>query len=189
MLDELRRYDWTPRSVHRKARAIAEAIQAIEMQTGRDARDSEVANQLGLALAEYYRVLQDIMGCRVLSIEELLEAGDTGFGQSSQTSLEPMEGLTRARFASSLADAIASLPERERLIISLYYNDERNLREIAQVLSISESRVCQIQGQALLRLRARLGEWLDEPSATASAGRSAGSRSTRRRKTPPSPDA
>jgi len=182
MLDELRRYDWTPRSVHRKAREIAEAIRAIEIKTGRDARDSEVAGYLNLSLAEYHQVLQDAMGCRVLSIEELLESGDAAWEQCAQQGVEPAEGLARAGFASSLADAISSLPERERLIISLYYSEEKNLREIAQVLGITESRVCQIQGQALLRLRARLDDWLDEHQTAGSLGRSMEARNTRRKR-------
>lgn len=164
MIDELRRYDWTPRSVHRKAREIAEAIRSIEAGTGRDARDSEVAARLHLSLEDYHQVLQDALACRVLSIEELLESGDSAWQKCAYANTEPMDGLARDRFARAVADAIASLPDRERLIISLYYEDERNLKEIGSSLGITESRVCQIQGQALLRLRARLTDWLEERS-------------------------
>lgn len=164
MIDELRRYDWTPRSVHRKAREIAEAIRVIESKTARDARDSEVAAHLNLSMEEYHQVLQDSLACRVLSIEELLESGDSAWERCLYGTVEPVEGLTRDRFVGALADAIASLPDRERLIISLYYEEERNLKEIGAALGITESRVCQVQGQALLRLRARLADWLDERS-------------------------
>ncbi len=161
MLDEVRRYDWTPRSVHRKAREVSEAMYRIERRTGRDARDTEVAAELGVSLEEYHRILQDAVGCRLFSIEELsehgdgvLEAYDGGEGDT------PGDQLTRERFKEALADAIASLPERERLVISLYYEEEMNLKEIGQVLGVSESRVCQINSQAMLRLRARMRDWL-----------------------------
>lgn len=161
MLDELRRYDWTPRSVHRKAREVAEAMRVIENRTGRDARDAEVAEYLGLPLAEYYRVLQDSLSCRLFSIEELQETGDGVLEECSDPNAPPFERLMRAGFAKSLAEAIAGLPERERLVVSLYYEEELNLKEIGEVLGVSESRVCQIQGQAMLRLRARMQGWLD----------------------------
>jgi RNA polymerase sigma factor for flagellar operon FliA len=163
MLDELRRYDWTPRSVHRKARAISEAIRSIEARTGRDARDAEVAAQLGLPLAEYHQVVQDALSCRVLSIEQLVDAsGDGIFETYLKEGGQPIDELARRGFAAALDDAVSSLPDRERLVVSLYYEDQKNLREIGAALGISESRVSQIQGQALLRLRARLAEWRDE---------------------------
>ncbi|SMF94960.1 RNA polymerase sigma factor for flagellar operon FliA [Methylomagnum ishizawai] len=161
MLDELRRYDWTPRSVHRKAREVAEAIRAIEARTGRDARDAEVAEQLGLSMDDYHDILRDAQSCRVFSIEELTESGDGVLEECADPSASPSESLVRAGFAEALADAIAGLPERERLVVSLYYEQELNLKEIGEVLGVSESRVCQIQGQAMLRLRARMQGWLD----------------------------
>jgi len=161
MLDELRRYDWTPRSVHRKAREVAEAMRAIEAKTGRDARDAEVAEYLKLTLSEYHQILQDALSCRIFSIEELMEAGDSVFDECADQSSSPIERLTKAGFTKALADAISSLPERERLVISLYYEEGLNLRESGAVLGVSESRVCQIQSQAMLRLRARMHDWLD----------------------------
>lgn len=168
MLDELRRYDWTPRSVHRKAREVAEAIRAIEAKVGRDARANEVAEYLNLSMQDYQAILQDSLNCRVFSVEELMESGDSALEGCADPDAAPIEGLTRSRFAEALADAIAGLPERERLVISLYYDEELNLKEIGEVLGVSESRVCQIQGQATLRLRARLEGWLDaEPGSRA----------------------
>ncbi|HYE36797.1 RNA polymerase sigma factor FliA [Methylocaldum sp.] len=175
MLDELRRYDWTPRSVHRKARDVAEAMRAIEARTGRDARDAEVAEYLGLSVSEYHQVLQDALSCRIFSIEELLEAGDSALDECADSASPPIEALTQSGFAEALADAISGLPERERLVISLYYEEELNLREIGEVLGVSESRVCQVQSQAMLRLRARMQGWLD-------AEQSAGARAKGRRK-------
>jgi RNA polymerase sigma factor for flagellar operon FliA len=161
MLDELRRYDWTPRSVHRKAREVAEAMREIEAKTGRDARDAEVAEHLQLTLSEYHQILQDALSCRIFSIEELMEGGDSVFEECADDRASPIERLTRAGFTKALADAISSLPERERLVISLYYEEGLNLRESGEVLGVSESRVCQIQSQAMLRLRARMHDWLD----------------------------
>lgn len=171
MLDELRRYDWTPRSVHRKTREVAEAIRVIESMVGRDARDAEVAERLGIPLTEYHQVLQDAVSCRIFSIDELLENGDSSLEACADIGATPIDRLTRAGFSAALADAISSLPERERMVVSMYYDDELNLREIGVVLGVSESRVCQIQSQAMLRLRARMHDWLDDSTGVKRRGR------------------
>ena len=161
MLDEVRRSDWTPRSVHRKARQVADAIRQIESQTGRDAKASEVAQLLGIGMEEYGQILQDTVCCRALSIDELGEEGDH-FLQGSQAATEdPFGHLSDQKFSKALSEAIMTLPERERLVVSLYYVEELNLREIGHVLEISESRVSQISSQAMSRLRARLADWRD----------------------------
>lgn len=167
MLDEIRRSDWTPRSVHRKARMVADAMREIENETGRDARDVEVAQNLGMSIEEYHHILQDASGARIFSYEELSEVGEVvptvehSQEKGPSGGLEgPFEGLEKEDFKAALADAIAGLPERERLVIALYYDEDLNLREIGQVLGVSESRVCQIHSQAALRLRSRLTEWL-----------------------------
>jgi RNA polymerase sigma factor for flagellar operon FliA len=160
MLDEIRRTDWTPRSVHRKARQVAEAVREIENQEGRDARDIEVAEKLGIELQEYHRILQDATGCRVFSIDDASVNGDEPQQAASATPRnEPLDSLNKSDFKSALAQAIAGLPERESLVMAMYYDEELNLREIGEVLGVSESRVCQIHGQALIRLRARMAEW------------------------------
>lgn len=161
MLDEIRRSDWTPRSVHKKSRMVSDAIQAIENKTGSEARDTDIAGYLGITLDEYNHILQDATSCRVFSVEELAQTGDHCFDES-QTMEEPLDGLSRDGFQRALANAIISLPERERLVISLYYDDELNLREIGEVLNISESRVSQISTQAVLRLRSRLSGWMND---------------------------
>ena len=159
MLDEVRRSDWTPRSVHKKARMVSDAIRHIESRTGRDAKDSEVAEYLGIGLDEYGKILQDTQSCRTLSVEELTEEGDAVFRDDQPFKNEPLNKLSGEKFNQALAEAIRSLPEREQLVVSLYYVDELNLREIGEVLNISESRVSQISSQAMLRLRARLADW------------------------------
>lgn len=161
MLDEIRRSDWTPRSVHRKAREVAEAMRRVEQREGRDARDTEVAEVMGLSLTEYHQILLDATGCRIFSLDELTAVGELSAENGRVVPASPYDGLQRDSFRKALAEAIAGLPERERLVIALYYDEGFNLREIGQVLGVSESRVCQIHSQATMRLRARLGDWLD----------------------------
>jgi RNA polymerase sigma factor for flagellar operon FliA len=157
MLDELRHTDWAPRSVHRRLRDVTGAMRKIEQETGREARDGEVAARMGVALDEYHAIVQDAARCQVLSLDA--RSDDEDPLDPPDPSAGPLDLLQREEFQSSLADAIKDLPERERMVLSLYYDDELNLREIGTVLNVSESRVCQIHGQALLRLRSRLAEW------------------------------
>ncbi|MCP3671188.1 MAG: RNA polymerase sigma factor FliA [Gammaproteobacteria bacterium] len=162
MLDEIRRSDWTPRSVHRKARMVSDAMRDIENEQGRDARDVEVADAMGLTLESYHKILLDSSGCRVFSVEELRFVGELPQVESDCSTIGPLDGFQKNEFKDSLAEAISGLPERERLVIALYYDEEMNLREIGQVLGVTESRACQIHGQATFRLRSRLTEWLSE---------------------------
>jgi len=159
MLDEIRRSDWTPRSVHRKVRMVAEAVRNIENEKGRDARDHEVAEVLEMSLQDYHKILQDAAGCRVFSFDDPTVLGDEPEHDNSDPASSPLEAVQKQDFQGALAKSIATLPERERMVMSLYYDEELNLREIGDVLGVSESRVCQIHGQALVRLRARMGEW------------------------------
>jgi RNA polymerase sigma factor FliA len=162
MLDELRRSDWTPRSVHKKVRMATEAIRVLESQLGRDAKDNEVAAYMGIGMAEYHQILQDGLSCKTFSVEELIQGEDGLIEGIHAVTLQPDQILLRKNFQNALVKAIEELPERERLVISLYYDEELNLREIGQVLEVSESRVSQICSQALLRLRAKLTDWCRE---------------------------
>ncbi|MEZ5523969.1 MAG: RNA polymerase sigma factor FliA [Pseudomonadales bacterium] len=160
MLDDVRKEDWAPRSVHRNARRVSEAIKAVEARTGRDATDPEVAAELGIPLEEYYTYLQDSAGTRLFSFEEVTEQDESALKPlSTSASDSPFDGVQQQAFQENLAEAIGSLPERERLVLALYYQEELNLKEIGSVLGVSESRVSQIHSQAALRLRTRLADW------------------------------
>lgn len=161
MLDEIRKGDWAPRSLHRKVRAITKAVADVEARFSRDARDAEVAAEVGMSLDEYYATLQDATSYRVFSFEDL-PAGEEGMSDSLNGKIpEPLEKVEDELFKEALTDAIAGLPERERLVMSLYYKEELNLRETGEVLGVSESRVCQIHSQALIRLKSRMVEWTE----------------------------
>jgi RNA polymerase sigma factor for flagellar operon FliA len=156
MLDGLRKLDWAPRSVHRKARAVAKAIRELESEYGREARDVEVAERMGMKLSDYHRIVEDSAGCQISSLTT--EEGEMTLTDSSA---DPFRDVVDEDFRAALAEAISNLPERERMVMSLYYDDELNLKEIGAALRVSESRICQIHGQALVRLQARLSGWRD----------------------------
>lgn len=159
MLDEIRKGDWAPRSVHRKSRQVAEAVRAVELRTGTDARDQDVANELGMDLDSYYAILQDASGSRLFSFEDMGDGDDSAIDRIAGKTLGPEQGLEESGFKAQLAEAIEGLPEREQLVLALYYDEELNLKEIGEILGVSESRVSQIHSQAALRLRSRLQEW------------------------------
>lgn len=159
MIDEIRGGDWTPRSVHRKVREVSEAVRKVERRNGSEAKDSEVAAEMGISLDEYHDIIRDAAGAKIFSVEDSEVSDDYREGLAADSADNPDKAFHNGAFNAALAQAIENLPERERLVMSLYYVDELNLREIGEVLSVSESRVCQIHGQALVRLRARLGDW------------------------------
>lgn len=159
ILDEVRRNDWVPRSVYRHSRTISNVVKTLENKLGRDVRDVEVAAEMGLDLDEYHRLLRDVNNAQVFGFDDIGLTDDflsTGF---SSTIIGPLEGVQKEDFQQTLAELIDALPERERLVLSLYYDEELNLKEIGAVLEVSESRVCQIHAQAMLRLQSRLPEW------------------------------
>jgi RNA polymerase sigma factor for flagellar operon FliA len=159
MIDEVRRGDWAPRSVHRNARRVQECVLQIERRTGRDATDREVAGVMGVSLEEYHEIIQDSMCSKLFSLDELLSGEDGAETPVPSAVASPLERIQRHDMREALANAIAELPERERLVLALYYDEELNLKEIGQVLGVSESRVSQIHSQAAIRLRARLTDW------------------------------
>ncbi|MBY5921285.1 RNA polymerase sigma factor FliA [Ferrimonas balearica] len=157
MLDEIRRGDWTPRSVHRNNRRVTEAMEQLEKQLGRDPTSTEVADYLELSLDEYHHILHDVSAGKLVGLEDLGVSEDAiGPGDDSPSNFSD---LADQRFQSSLVEAIKTLPEREALVLSLYYDEELNLKEIGQVLGVSESRVSQIHSQAMVRLKTKLRAW------------------------------
>jgi RNA polymerase sigma factor for flagellar operon FliA len=162
MIDEIRKSDWTPRSVHRKFRGVTEAIRKIENETGQDANDSDVASLLGLSLSDYHQILIDSSSARIYSIEMLEEsATDSVIPKSSENT--PDEAFSQVEYQRQLVESIQKLPQKEQLVMSMYYDDEMNFREIGEVLDVTESRICQLHGQALLRIKAKMGEWRIAP--------------------------
>lgn len=158
MIDEIRRSDWTPRSVHRKFRAVTSAIRKIENNTGEDAKDVDVALELGIDLGEYHQILIDSSSARIYSINALEdESAEITIADSSGQS--PDEALSNSEYDRQLIENIRTLPEKEQLVMSLYYDDELNFREIGEILEVTESRICQLHGQALLRIKSKMSDW------------------------------
>ena len=159
MLDEIRKNDWVPRSVHKKSRMLAEVIREIENRTGRDARDSEIAQELGFTVEEYHKILKETGGQRIFSFDETGLDGTSLSETYADERSGPLDGLQSEGFRENLMEAISTLPERERLVMGLYYDEELNLREIGAIIGVSESRVSQIHSQAVIRLQSRLISW------------------------------
>jgi len=158
MLDALRKLDWAPRSVHRKARAAAQALREVEALRGGEANESDVAAHMGVSLPEYQRIVQDSLGCQLLRLNDA-DGEDSALERLPDGGPNPEASALDDSMRQAIIDATELLPERERLVLSLYYEQELNLKEIGLVLKVTESRVCQLHGQALLRLRSKLAEW------------------------------
>lgn len=159
MIDEIRRGDWVPRSVHRRYRDMTGAIRDIEQRTGCAATAQQIAAALGIGIDEYHRMVADAARGQLVSLDAHMDEYDGEPRLATTGAATPAREFEHSAFRRALGTAIGDLPEREQLVLSLYYEQELNLREIGAVLSVSESRVCQIHGQAVVRLRARLGEW------------------------------
>ncbi len=157
MLDEIRKLDWTPRSVHRKFRAVSEAIRNLEKTHNSEPGDREIAAEMGISLDEYHQILMDSSSARLFSVELLEEHNDAVLPDTREKN--PFEALSDKEYQTYLAECIAALPQKEQLVMSLYYDDELNFREIGQVLEVSESRVCQIHAQAVMRIRTKMSDW------------------------------
>mgnify|MGYP005850288521 CR=1 FL=1 len=160
IIDALRSLDRLPRSVRQKAKRLEQATNELTVALGREPTDEELALAVGMSMDQYHKALVDASWVTV-SLDGLLERDDSGEGSSAEMPASPdaedfTQRLEQQQLIVGLADSVRALPERELLIVSLYYKDEMTMKEIAQILDISESRVCQLHGRALGRLRARL---------------------------------
>lgn len=165
MLDELRANDWLSRGLRQSSRKVDAAVQALEQKLSRSPSEREIAASMQLSLEDYQHLLQEIHGSQLVYYEDC-EGGSNensfldrqnGAGDRSGAS-DPLQRMLDSGMRHMLVDAIGLMPERERLLLSLYYEQEMNLREIGAVLEVSQSRVCQLHSQAISRLRVRLSE-------------------------------
>lgn len=159
MLDEIRRGDWVPRSVHKNNRTINTAISELESKLNRDPNDIEIAEHLGMTMSQYHSALNDINCSRLVGMEDLGVSEDAISPIEEEEDNAPFQGVADESFRKALIESIETLPEREALMLSLYYDEELNLKEIGEILGVSESRVSQIHSQAMQRLRAKLSAW------------------------------
>lgn len=157
ILDELRRDSWMPRSVQQKSRQLSKAIKTVENRTGETATDREIALELGVSKTEYAEMLETVAGCTVFSLEDQTEILDPD--QDADLPLTMVEDDSTRK---ALAEVIENLPKQEQMVVVLYYNKGLNLREISEVLNVSESRVCQVHSQAVGRIRTRMRSKYDE---------------------------
>ena len=162
MLDELRGADWLPRSVRKNQRAIEQAVRALQGRLKRAPTEAEIAAQLKLSLADYQAMLGEARGAQLVYLDDLGGEGEDGFLDryvADDDDAGPADMLRDPRFRRALIEAIEELPERERYLMGMYYEQDMNLKEIGAVLGVTESRVCQLHSQAVARLRARLKDW------------------------------
>ena len=162
IFDELRQIDWVPRSVRQKSREIEDAINTLESRLGRTASDAEIAESLGVSEDDYHRIIMKVSGTSVLSLNDVWHNGDDAANASigdsieSPSSMNPDAIVEREEIKRVIVQAINELPEKEKMVIVLYYHEDLTFKEIGQVLNVSESRISQLHTKANLRMRAKL---------------------------------
>ena len=162
MLDELRGADWLSRGTRKEQRDIEKAVHRLEQRLGRAPHESEIAVEMGLSLDDYQEMLGKVRGTQLIYLEDMSgDEGDQDFldRHVADSGSDPQHLLQDDRMRHALVEAIKKLPEREQLVMSLYYEEDMNLKEIAAVLGVTESRVCQLHSQSIARLRVKLREW------------------------------
>ena len=177
ILDELRAQDWVPRSVREKAKTLERCYVRIEQQKGRQATDEEVCADLGISQDEYHDMLNQVRSVSLLSFDDVQNFSKAdkralhGFSDAaSYKSSTPFSEVNHAALKGMISEAINDLPEKQRLVLSLYYYEDLNLKEIGRVLDVTESRVSQLHTQAILRLKGKLRNHWDEFIALFGAG-------------------
>lgn len=160
MIDELRENDWMSRGSRKSQKEIERALRRLEHQLGRSPTESEIAAELGMTLVDYQSLLSKVRGTQLMYLEDMNGGSDDDDSfldrHVSDSSVDPMNMLRDQRLRESLVNAIKTLPEREQYIMSMYYENDMNLKEIAAVLGVTESRVCQLHSQSIARLRAKM---------------------------------
>lgn len=160
MLDELRDNDWMSRGSRKSQKDIEQALRRLEHRLGRSPLESEIAAELGMSLADYQTLLSKVRGTQLVYLEDMgrgSEDEDSFLDHHvADTEVDPMNMLGNQRLRQALVAAITTLPEREQLIMSMYYEQDMNLKEIAAVLGVTESRICQLHSQSIARLRAKM---------------------------------
>ena len=162
MLDELRGNDYLSRGTRKHQREIEAALHRLQQRLGRSPAESEIAKEMGLSLAEYQDLLGKVRGTQLVYLEDMSgDEGDADFldRHVADEEADPLAQLRDQRMRQALVDAIKTLPEREQYVMSMYYEHDMNLKEIAAVLKVTESRVCQLHSQSIARLRVKLREW------------------------------
>ena len=162
MLDELRGNDWMSRGDRRHQRSIETAVHKLEQRFGRAPSEGEIAREMGLSLVDYQELLGKVRGTQLIYLEDM--SGDDGDDDYldrhvSDKTANPLARMQDQRMREALVEAIKNLPEREQYVMSMYYEQDMNLKEIAAVLGVTESRICQLHSQSIARLRARLRDW------------------------------
>jgi RNA polymerase sigma factor for flagellar operon FliA len=158
ILDELRQADWLPRSLRKNMRSIESAVSILEQRFGRAPNEQELANEMSISLPEYQEMLQDSRGCQLIYYEDFAGNDENSIldHHCQDDKSNPLELLLDENFRNTLIKSIESLPEREKAVMGMHYEQELNLREIGEVLGVSESRVCQLHSQAIARLRSKV---------------------------------
>jgi len=158
ILDELRDADWLPRSIRKKMRQIEAAVSLLEQRNGCAPSEQDLANELKISLDEYHSTLQSARGAQLIYYEDFQQEDEEPFLDRLFVDEEgnPLNVLIDENLRTLLVQAIENLPERERMVMGMHYEQDMNLREIGEVLGVSESRVCQLHTQAIARLRSRL---------------------------------
>jgi RNA polymerase sigma factor FliA len=162
MLDELRGSDWMSRGNRRQQREIEAAVRSLEQTLGRPPHEGEIAHQLGVSLTQYQDTLTKVRGTQLIYLEDMTgdEGGDEFLDRHvANEDANPLAMLQDHRMREALVEAIKHLPEREQYVMSMYYEHDMNLKEIAAVLKVTESRVCQLHSQSIARLRVKLRAW------------------------------
>ena len=162
ILDQLRSLDWVPRSVRQKGRKLEKAYGELEQRLGRAASEEEVADSLGLQIDKFHELLNQVRGTSLVNLEEIGGGADGDRSGGYADIVEdvhaenPFHSLKLQETRRIVSETIGTLPEKERLVVSLYYFEDLNMKEIGGILGITESRVCQIHTKAVLRLRSKL---------------------------------